>query len=194
MGDGAGAVVMQMRIVVRENVAAGEALFQVLEEGGVDGHYVLEVAVNRAILDHQDFAVTLDDLGLDLAHFFVHQDRKRFLAAHDLLAGLGDAARAQRVGLARPAQRGLGLLIRLQQRLFGPTGNERRVLLDLIGFIENGPGGLGRVGQGFFHVLDRLVHSFELLFVGCRLPPCTHRFKINALTRHSLAARSIFPV
>ena len=40
---------------------AGEAVFKVLEEGGVDGHDVFEVAVDRAILHHQDLAVALDD-------------------------------------------------------------------------------------------------------------------------------------
>jgi hypothetical protein len=120
------AVIVQPGIVVGADVAAGEALFQVLEEGGVDGHHVLEVAVNGAILDHQDLAVALDDLGFDLAHLFVHQDRERLLAVENLLADLGDAARAQGIGLARPAQRGLGLLVRLEQRLFGPLRDKRR--------------------------------------------------------------------
>src|ERR1022692_540522 len=80
-----------------------------LEEGRIDGHHVLEVAVNGAILDHQDLAVALDDFGLDLAHLIVEQDGQRLLAAEDFRADLGDAAGAQRVGLARPPQRGLGL-------------------------------------------------------------------------------------
>ena len=54
-------------VVVGADVAAREHLFQVLEERRVDGHHVLEVAVNRAILHHQDFAVALDHLGLDFA-------------------------------------------------------------------------------------------------------------------------------
>ena len=66
---------MQVRIVVCADVAAGEALFQVLEEGGIDRHHVLEVAVNGAVLDHQDFAISLDDFGLDFAHLFVEQNR-----------------------------------------------------------------------------------------------------------------------
>ena len=65
--DGAGAVVVQLFVVVRADVAAREDVFQVLEERRVDGHHVFEVPVDRAVLDHQDLAVALDDLGLDLA-------------------------------------------------------------------------------------------------------------------------------
>ena len=71
VGDGAGAVLVQVLIVVGADVAAREDLFQVLEERGVDGHHVFEVAVNRAVLHHQDLAVALDDLGLDLAGLVV---------------------------------------------------------------------------------------------------------------------------
>ena len=47
-------------IVVRADVAAGEDVLQVLEERRVDGHHVFEVAVDGAILHHQDLAVALD--------------------------------------------------------------------------------------------------------------------------------------
>jgi len=97
------AVVVELRIVVGADVAAGEDLFEVLEEGGVDGHHVFKVAVDGAVLDHQDLAVALDDLGLDLADFFVEQDLVGQLAVNNLLADLRDALGAQRVGGARPA-------------------------------------------------------------------------------------------
>ena len=58
------AVVVQLLVVVRADVAAREDLFQVLEEGRVHGHHVLEVAVHRAVLHHEDLAVALDDLAL----------------------------------------------------------------------------------------------------------------------------------
>ena len=99
VGDGAGAVLVQLGVVVGADVAAGEDVFQVLEEGGVDGHHVFEVAVDRAILHHQDFAVALDDLGLDLAGLVGVEDFERRLAVQDLLADFGDAARAERIGL-----------------------------------------------------------------------------------------------
>ena len=49
-------------VVVGADVAAREDLLQVLEERGVDGHDVFEVAVAGAVLHHQDLAVALDDL------------------------------------------------------------------------------------------------------------------------------------
>ncbi len=73
-------------IVVRANVAAGEALFEVLEEGRVDRHHVFKVAVLGAVLHHQDLAVALDDLGLDFAHLLVEQNFKGQLAVQNLLA------------------------------------------------------------------------------------------------------------
>jgi hypothetical protein len=89
VGDGGRPVVVQLLVVVGADVAAGEDLFEVLEEGGVDGHHVFEVAVDGAVLDHQDLAVALDDLGLDLADLLVEQDLVGQLAVDDLLADLG---------------------------------------------------------------------------------------------------------
>ena len=60
--DRAAAVVVQLLVVVGADVAAGEDVFQVLEEGRVDRHHVFEVAVDGAVLHHQDLAVALDDL------------------------------------------------------------------------------------------------------------------------------------
>ncbi len=129
---GRGAVVVQLLVVVRADVAAREDLFQVLEECGVDRHHVFKVAVDRAVLHHQDLAVALDDLRLDLADLLVQQDLVRQLAVDDLLADLGHAAGAKRVGRAGPAERRLLLLVALQQRLVGPL--RRKALLGLIWF------------------------------------------------------------
>ena len=164
VGDGAGAVLVQLGIVVRADVAAGEDVFQVLEERGIDGHHVFEVAVDGAILHHQDLAVALDHLGLDLAGLFGVQHVERRLAVQNLLADFGHAARAQRIGVARPAQRGLGLFPRLEQGLFRPFRREARVLADLIELIEDEPSRPGGVGQSFLGVFDRLVHR-------CLTPP-----------------------
>ena len=116
------AVVMQLLVVVGADVAAGENVFQVLREFGVNRHHVFEVAVLGAIFHHQDLAVALDDGGLDLADFFVHQHFVRQLAVENLLADFGHALRAQRIGGARPAQRRLGLFVGLEQRLVRPLG------------------------------------------------------------------------
>jgi hypothetical protein len=90
-------------ILVRPYVAAGKAFFQMFEEGRVDGHHVLEVAVNGAVLDHQDLAVALNDLRFNLAYLVVEQDGQRLLAAQDFRPNLGDTAWAQRIGFPRPA-------------------------------------------------------------------------------------------
>ena len=63
------AVVMELLVIVGPDVAAGEDLFQVAREVGVNRHDVFEVAVLGAILHHEDFAIALDDAGFDLAHF-----------------------------------------------------------------------------------------------------------------------------
>ena len=93
----------------------GKTSSRCLKKAGIDRHHVFEVAVDRAFLHHQDLAVALDDIGFDLAQLFVLQDLDRQLAVDDLLADLGDALGAERIGLARPAQLRLLLLPALQQ-------------------------------------------------------------------------------
>ena len=105
------------------DVAAGENVFQVLGEVGVNRHHVFEVAVDGTIFHHQNLAVALDDGGFNLADFFVEQHFDRQFAVENLLANFGDALGAQRVGRARPAQRRLRLLVRLEERLVGPLGD-----------------------------------------------------------------------
>ncbi len=156
VSDGARAVVVQLFVVVGANVAAREHVFQVLEERRIGGHHVFEVSVDGAVLHHQDLAVALDDGRLDFANLLVAQDFDRQLAVEDLLADFRDALRAQRIGLARPAELGLLLLPALQQRLVGPLGRERRVRADGIELVKNEPRGIGGDGDCFFDVLDRL--------------------------------------
>ena len=141
--DRAAAVVVQLLVVVRADVAAREHLLEVLEELGVDRHHVFEVAVNRAVLHHQDLAVALEDRRLDLADLLVQQDADVLLAVEDLLPRFAHAGRAERVGLARPAERRLGLLLRLQQRLVRPLRGERGVLRDLVQSVEHHPRPVG---------------------------------------------------
>ena len=140
------------------DVAAREALFKMLEEGGVDGHDVFKVAVLGAVLDHQDLAVALDDLGLDFAHFLIEQDFVRQLAVENLLADLGDALGTKGVSGARPAEGRLLLLIALQEGLFAPLGREGLVGADAVEPLKNHPRALGRVDGGFLGVLDRFGH------------------------------------
>ena len=141
VGDGRGAVVVEVLVAfaVGADVAAGEALFKVLEEGRVDGHDVFKVAVLGAVLDHQDLAVALDDLGLDFADLFIEQDFVGQLAVEDLLANLGDALGAERVGGARPAEGRLFFLLALEERLVAPLGREGRVGADAVEPLVNDP-------------------------------------------------------
>jgi len=88
------AVMVQLGIVVRAYVPAGEDRFQMPEECRIDRHHIFEVAVDRAILHHQDLAVALDHLRLDLARLVGVEDFERGLAIQDLLADLRHAARA----------------------------------------------------------------------------------------------------
>ena len=123
--DGAAAVVVETFVVVGRDVAAGEVLLDPFEELHVDGHQVFGLAVLRTILDHPDLAIAFDDLGFDLADLLVEQLCPVRFAADDRFAGFLDALGAKRIGLARPTQRGFGLLPGLQQGLFRPFRSKR---------------------------------------------------------------------
>jgi len=151
-------VVVQLLVGVGANLATGVGLLEVLVEGRIVRHEVLEVAVLLAVLDHHDLAVALDDLGLDLAHLLVAQDVDGELAVDDLLTDLRDAPRTQRVGLTRPAERRLGLLVGLQKGFVRPAGNEGVGLVDAVEGREDTPGRPCCVAQPLFRILDRLVH------------------------------------
>src|ERR1700712_19599 len=56
------AMIVKLLVIVGADIAARKDLFKILEEGGVNRHDVFEMSMDRAILHHQDFAVTLDDL------------------------------------------------------------------------------------------------------------------------------------
>ena len=96
---------MQMLIVVRHDVAPGKDVFEMLRELGVDRHHVFEMAVLGAILQHQDAAVALNDLRLDLADLLIHQHVVRQVAVENLLPDFGHTLGAEGVGGARPAER-----------------------------------------------------------------------------------------
>src|SRR3970282_2295988 len=110
-------VVMELPIVVSPHVATGEIRLDPLEETGVDRHQILETPVLRALLDHPDLTVALDDLGLDLAHLLVDEDVIILLALDDPLPRLHDALGTKGVGLTRPPESRLGLFPRLEKRV-----------------------------------------------------------------------------
>ncbi len=118
--------------------------------------------MDGAVFHHQDLAVALDDFGLDLADFFVHQHFVGQFAVEDLLADFRHALGAQRVGGTRPAERRLGLFVGLQQRLVRPFRRRRGVLLDLVQAIEHHPRAFGGDGDCLLYVLHWLMHVLSL--------------------------------
>ena len=159
--DRAAAMVVQLLVVVRLNIAAGKHLLEVLEEVGIHRHHVLEVAVDGAILHHQNLAVALENRRLDLADLLVEQNRDVLLAVEDRLARFAHADRTERVGLTRPPERRLRLLPRLQQRFVGPFRNEGRTRVDTVGRVEHVPRAVGRNAETLLDILDWRMHSIS---------------------------------
>ena len=124
MGDGRGAVVVEFLIIVGADIAARENFFKMGEKLGIDRHDVFEVTVLGAILHHQDLAIALDDLRLDLANLLVQKDLVGQLAINNCLADLRNAFGAERVSRTGPAKGRLLFLIRLEQRLVRPLGGK----------------------------------------------------------------------
>ena len=148
------------------NVAAGEVLLDPFEELRVDGHQVFVLAVDGAFFHHPDLAVALDDLRLDLADLLVDQVGPVLLAVHDGVARFLHAVGAERVRRARPAERGLGLLPGLQQRLIGPFRREGWIGIVLV---EE----LNRVERHACRLAERPVKGFPELVAGCVRHTCT---------------------
>ena len=157
--DGGCAVVVELFVIVGADVAAREDLLQVLHHRRVDGHEVFEVAVDGAVLDHEDLAVAFDDLRLDLADLLVEQDLVGELAVDDLLTDFRDAARAEGVGGARPTEGRLLLLVALQQGLVTPLGGEGSVWADAVELFKYCPTCLRDHGDGLLCELVCLCHE-----------------------------------
>src|SRR5699024_3950836 len=90
----------------------------------------------------------LDDLGPDLTGPAVDQLAEVALAPEDVRADLLDAARAQRIGLARESQLRERSLAALQQRRRSPLGLRRGAFDRMIESLHERPEALGRIGQG----------------------------------------------
>ncbi len=144
MRDGRRAVIVQLLVIVGADIAAREHLLQMCHHLNVDRHEIFKMAVNRAVLHHQDLAVALDDLCLDLADLLVQKNLVRQLAVNDLLADLGDTLRAERVRRTGPTEGRLFLLVALQKGLIAPAGCKARVGADAIELLKDSPSSLGR--------------------------------------------------
>ena len=110
------------------------------------------------IFHHPDLAVSLDDVGLDLTHFLMKELRPIRLAARDGFTSFPHALGAERIGLPRPSQYGLGFLPGLQKRLFCPFRRECRVGIEAVEVfdrIEGQPSPIADCGVDILH--DALV-------------------------------------
>ena len=130
-------------------VAPREAALDPPRELRVDREQVLEGAVVGAGLPHPDLVVLLVERRLDLAEVAVHEVGHVALAAQDLAARLDHAARTERVGLAREAERRPRPLMGLEQRARRP-GPFRRLARRQAGVdgLEGAPGQLADLLEG----------------------------------------------
>ena len=93
--DCARAMIVQFLVVMGGKVATRKHLFDVGQKLCIDRHHVFEVTVHRAILDHPNLIVALDDLRFDLANLVIQEDGDIFLTAEDLFARFNHAVRTQ---------------------------------------------------------------------------------------------------
>ena len=105
------------------------------------------------ILPSRSMMVALISPTFSFIRIFVGQ-----LAVENLLADFRHALGAERVGGARPAQRRLGLLVGLEQRLIRPLRRGRWVRLDAVKPFKYGPDSRRGDGDCLFHILHRFMH------------------------------------
>ena len=110
-------MLVNLGVVVGVDVAAGIDAFDVLKKLGIDRHHILEVAVDRAILNHPDLVVALDDRRLDLTRTILNHLERILAVIDDPLPCLFDTGRAEAVRHTRPTKGRLRLLPRLLKRL-----------------------------------------------------------------------------
>jgi hypothetical protein len=111
---------MNVGIFRRAKIAPEKERFDTLQKFRVGRHHVRKLAVFGAGLTHDDLTVFFQNLCLDFARMLVHQGFERGLAGDDGGADFLNAARAQRICLAREAQRRRGALVRFQERPRSP--------------------------------------------------------------------------
>jgi len=98
--------VMQLLVSRARQCRVRGKRLQVLREIGCRSTSRLRSGRGGAVFHHQNLSVALNDSGLDLAMFFVHQNFVRQFAVKNLLADFRDTLRAQRIG--EPASRSGG--------------------------------------------------------------------------------------
>jgi hypothetical protein len=130
---------------------------------------IFKVAVLGAVLHHEDLAIALNDLGLDLADLFIEEDFVGQLAVEDLLADLRDALGAERVSGAGPSEGRLLFLPALLQGLVSPLRREGCVGADAVEPLVDNPRAFSRVNGCLFHVFDRFGHVLRSPQGGLRI-------------------------
>src|SRR4051812_11832623 len=128
----------------RLEVAARIQPLDALQPFGIDGHHVREGAVLLAGLLHDDLAVLLEDLGLDLSRLTVDELAEAPGPVEDGRTYLLHAAGTERVRLARPTELGERPLAALQQRGRSPLRLDRGPLELCIVELDGRPGSLCR--------------------------------------------------
>ena len=153
------AVVVQLLVVVRADVAAGEHLFEVLEERRCRSPSRPRSGRGWGSPSPSGSCRRVSRIvALISPTFSLRRTLTSFLPSRISCRASRVQVGAERVGLARPAERRLGLLIRLEQGLVRPARRERRVLLDFVGGREHLPDAIGGDRQPLLHVLHRRMH------------------------------------
>src|SRR5690349_9392721 len=98
---------MKRFVAMRADVSSGKNFFEMSKELRVDRDHIFEVAVRRAILDHQDLAVTFKNGGLNLPDALIQQRAEVFLSINNFLARFAHTDGTKRICLPRPTERGL---------------------------------------------------------------------------------------
>src|SRR3984893_9341459 len=165
----AGAVLVEVFVIVRGNVAAGILLFEPVQPLGIDGHHVFVVAVLRTVFHHPDLAVALDDLRFDLADLLAHQIAPILFSGDDGFARFLHASGTERISLPWEPERGLGLFPRFEQRLIRPLRSYGRIRIALVEMLDRVEGDPGSFAQDPIHRSENLRCDS----IRHKLPPST---------------------
>ena len=171
----AGAVLVQILVIVRGNIATGILLLNPAQPLGIDGHHVFVVAVLWAVFHHPDLAIALDDLRLDLANLLAHQIAPILFTSDDGFARFLHAGGTERIGLPWEPERGLGLLPGFEQRLIRPLRSYGRVRIALVEMLDRVEGDPGSFAQDPIHRSENLRCDS----IRHKLPPSTFQLLLG---------------
>jgi hypothetical protein len=140
MLNSTGAMIVEILIIMSPNIATGEVGLNPAQEFGIDGHEVLELSVLRTLFDHPDLSIAVHNLSLDFTDLLIDENPIIFLTAENFFPCFNHTFRAQRIGLTRPPQNGLGFLPGFQKRFIRPfrgKGGPGSILVEKLNGIES---------------------------------------------------------